>query len=284
MISLFAKGFVFSGALVLGWALAIIRRLIARLPEGTVRSRWYVMTALIVLFLIGYLGYIAAFWNNHSTVLDLLVPGVFFFGACFVWLSAALSLQTALDLVRIGLLEKEAITDPLTEVFNRRYLERRLSQEVATARRWSLPLSVFLLDIDHFKEVNDKHGHQAGDQVLAAMGKIIAAELRESDVVARYGGEEFLVIASHTPHAGAIELAERTRKRVESHDFGLPREPGEIRGRTVTVSIGVASLDATVDSTEKLVRAADGNLYRAKKEGRNRVVAASLRVESLTKP
>ena len=275
MISLFANGLVLAGVPLLGWALVLIRRLIGRLPAGPVRKRWYVMTGLIVLFLVGYAGYIVAFWNDHSSALDLIVPGVFFFGACFVWLSAGLSLQTAVDLVRMGRLEQEAITDPLTGIFNRRHLDRRLNQEVASARRWSQPLSILLLDIDHFKEVNDKHGHQAGDHVLAALGEVIVAELRESDVVARYGGEEFLVIAPHTPLIGATDIAERVRRSVESHDFGLPAEPGAIRGRVVTVSIGVASIDGTVDKTEKLVRAADDNLYRAKHEGRNRVSAGA---------
>ena len=98
------------------------------------------MTALIVLFLAGYVGYAAILWDSHSRPLDLIVPGVFFLGACFVWLSANLSLQTATDVMRVSLLERESMTDPLTGVFNRRYLDRRLGEEVAKARRYGLPL------------------------------------------------------------------------------------------------------------------------------------------------
>lgn len=270
VIFLLAQGFVITGALILVGALFPIRRLVGRLPSGPVRNRWYAMTALTVLFVAGYLGYAGVFWNSHSGPSDLIVPGVFFLGACFVWLAATLSLQTAMDVMRISLLERETATDPLTGVFNRRYLDRRLSEEVASARRYGLPLSILLLDIDHFKQINDRRGHQAGDHVLATLGKLVAGELRESDILARYGGEEFLVIAPHTPLPGATEVAERLRKRIESHEFSPPDGPG---GIGVTASIGVASLGEGVDDGERLVRAADENLYRAKQQGRNRVVA-----------
>ena len=275
MISLLARALVFGGALILVWALVPIRGLIGQLPSGAVRNRWYVMTALIVLFLLGYVGYAAAFWNSHSILVDLIVPGLFFFGACFVWLTGSLSLQTAMDVMRVGLLERETLTDPLTGVFNRRYLDRCLSQEVASARRYGLPFSALLLDIDHFKQINDGHGHQVGDEVLASLGKIIAGELRDPDVVARYGGEEFLVMAVNTPLSGAIDLAERLRKRIESHGFNLPGVPDAEGGICATVSIGVASLGDAIDSAEKLVHAADRNLYRAKHGGRNQVIAGA---------
>ena len=233
------------------------------------------MTALIVLFLVGYVGYAMVFWNKHIVLLDHIVPGVFFFGACFVWLTANLSLLTAMDVMRVNLLEREALTDPLTGVFNRRYLDQRLTQEVISARRYGLPLSVSLLDIDHFKQVNDTYGHLVGDRVLVSVGQIVARVMRDSDVCARYGGEEFLVIMPNTPLVGATNVAERMRECIESHKFNGNREPtgtGEIR---VTVSIGVASLGDTIDSEEMLVNAADKNLYCAKHVGRNQVIAGT---------
>lgn len=275
MTSLLAQGLVAAGVLILIGALIPIRRLITRLPSGPSRSRWYIMTALIGLFIAGYLGYAGAFWNSHSNPLDLIVPGIFFLGAGFVWLTATLSLQTAMDVMRISRLERETVTDALTGVFNRRYLDRRLKEEVAGARRYGKPLSVMLLDIDYFKKINDTHGHQAGDRVLIVLGQIIAGKLRESDILSRYGGEEFLVITPHTPLEGAIEVAERLRKHIESHDFSLPEEAGAIRGIRVTVSIGVACLGDVLDNVGKLVNAADKNLYRAKQEGRNRVIGHS---------
>jgi diguanylate cyclase (GGDEF)-like protein len=126
-----------------------------------------------------------------------------------------------------------------------------------------------MIDIDHFKPVNDQFGHQAGDRVLVSLGEIISETVRESDYVARYGGEEFLVVAPYTSLLDATELSERLRKQVELAGFKLPDVPDEIR---LTVSIGVASLGQDIDNIERLVHVADDNLYRAKAAGRNRVV------------
>lgn len=272
MISLLAKSLVFAGALILIWSLVIVRQLIVQLPVGHLRQRWHAMTIMVALFLVGYLGYLGAFWDAHSGLLDLIVPAVFFFGACFVLLTALLSLQTAMDMMRISVLERETYTDPLTGAFNRRYLDQRLGKEVATAQRYGWTLSVLLLDIDHFKLINDTYGHQVGDQVLMTLGKLMSKGLRDADVVARYGGEEFFVILPHTSLAGATDLAERMRKRIESHEFQLEGASGGVLQGGVTASIGVAVFGNGVDTAEKLVRAADEHLYEAKHGGRNRVV------------
>ena len=279
VISAIAQGLVATGALVLIWALIPVQRLMVQLPAGAARNRWYAMTALLLLFLFGYLSYAGVFWESHSEPLDLIVPAVFFLGACFVWLSTTLSLQTAMDLIHITRLEREIITDPLTGVFNRRYLDRRLGEEAVSARRYNLHLSVLLLDIDHFKQVNDKYGHQTGDQVLITLGKTALEVLRETDVLTRYGGEEFLIMAPHTPLAGATKLAERVRQHIEAHDFCLPKAPDATHSPKVTVSIGVAVFGDGIDNTERLVRVADENLYHAKLEGRNRVIAGTSSAE-----
>jgi diguanylate cyclase (GGDEF)-like protein len=99
----------------------------------------------------------------------------------FVWLTTSLSLQTAVDLRRMDLLETENITDPLTKVYNRRYLDRRLEEEVARAERYALKLSVLMLDIDHFKRINDTYGHQGGDVTLSTLGNLLKASLRDVD-------------------------------------------------------------------------------------------------------
>ena len=273
MISLVARSLIVAGVLILVLSLTSVHQLIGRLPPGSVRNRWYTMTALIVGFVIGYASYAAAFWNDHSTLLQLIVPGVFFFGACFVWLTGTLSLPTARDLMRVSLLELETLRDPLTGVFNRRYLDRRLAEEVARASRYQLPLSILMLDIDHFKRVNDDYGHQTGDQMLVELGKIIARELRASDVFVRYGGEEFLVITPNTPLAIATDIAERLRKRIDSNRFELSGECNDTRCIKTSVSIGVATFGVAAANAEQLIHVADRNLYGAKHAGRNRVVA-----------
>jgi diguanylate cyclase (GGDEF)-like protein len=213
------------------------------------------------------------FWDKHVSPLDLIVPGIFFLGACFVWLSSVLALQTAMDVMRITALEHETHTDPLTGVYNRRFMEQRLREEVSKARRYHFRLAVLMLDLDHFKRVNDELGHQAGDQVLIEIGNLVNRELRDSDILARYGGEEFLVIAPNTAPAAAVALAERLRNCIESHifltDFDKARKL-EIR---ITVSIGVANFGDSSNDEESLVLVADQNLYQAKHGGRNQVVA-----------
>jgi len=166
-----------------------------------------------------------------------------------------------------------ALPDPLTGAFNRRYLDRRLIEEVSRARRYALPLSIMMLDIDHFKQIDDRHGHQAGDQVLSSFGRVVNREIRALDILARYGGEEFLVVAPQTPFSRAADIAERLCKCIESHRFNLPDDRSGVREIIVTVSIGMASLGDGLDSVEQLIQAADANLYRAKREGRNRVIA-----------
>ena len=273
MIELVAKGLVFSSTLILISALIKVWQLVGQLPSGLLRTRWSAMMALIVLFMLGYLGYIGAFWGRHQVLLDLIVPSIFLLGACFVWLTGVLSLQTAMDVMRVSRLERETLTDPLTGIFNRRYLDRRLHEETAVARRYGRPLSVMLLDIDHFKRINDGYGHQIGDHVLSALVEAVAGVLRESDIFARYGGEEFMVIAPHTPQLRATDLAERLRKCIEAHEFKLTNERGEDLDIRLTVSIGVASFSDEIADMDKLVHAADENMYRAKHEGRNRVIS-----------
>lgn len=273
MISFLAKGLVFGGTLILIGSLFTTRRLIERLTQGHARNLWCAMTTLIAIFLLGYLGYAWAFWSAHTRLFDLIVPGVFFLVACFVWFTADLSLKNAGDAMRISLLEQESIVDPLTGIFNRRFLERSLNEEIIRAHRYDLPLSVLLIDIDNFKLINDRHGHQAGDHVLTSFANLIKKQLREPDILARYGGEEFMVIATQTTHQSAVDLAERLRTCIESHGFVLPDEQNETLEICLTCSIGVASLGVELDCTEKLIHSADENLYRAKREGRNRVNA-----------
>jgi diguanylate cyclase (GGDEF)-like protein len=254
------------------------------LPAGSLRNKWHVMAGLIFLFIAGYLAYIVVLWGHPTDWHEIPIPGIFFFGAIFVWLTIKLSLQTAADLMRMDLLEVENITDPLTKVYNRRYLNSRLEEEVERSKRYALALSVFMLDIDHFKRVNDTYGHQAGDVTLSTLASLVKTALRKLDVIARYGGEEFLVICPNTAIDGTALVAERIRQLVESHQVEISDSSGRKQIIQISVSIGVASFSATVDSQEKLVQAADQALYRAKSDGRNRVITAKTEVKESANP
>ncbi len=162
-------------------------------------------------------------------------------------------------------LERLSIIDALTKLYNRRYLMTRLDEEGRRARRVDRPFSLLMMDVDHFKKVNDTYGHQAGDEVLAGVAAVLQESTREVDCAARYGGEEFVMLLPETPIAGALDVAERIRTRLAQETFP---------GGAVTLSIGVAEFPADGETPEFVLRAADAALYRAKRDGRDRVTRA----------
>jgi diguanylate cyclase (GGDEF)-like protein len=183
--------------------------------------------------------------------------------------------QTHLRLkMQADLLERYAFNDALTGLANRRAFDERLALEWSRAQRYQRPLSVVMIDIDHFKLYNDHYGHGAGDTCLSDVARAIKSQItRSSDLAARYGGEEFLLILPETEEAGAVALAEQVRAAVD--EKGLPHAASKVCDH-VTLSLGAASQvpDAQTPVSALLERA-DQALYRAKTSGRNRVVAAS---------
>ncbi len=263
------------GAAVLIMALsaaATIWQLVAGLPAGRTRADWLVVLAFVVIFILGYLSYLVHFVDTHHEVADLIAPAMFFMGAAFVVLVSRVMLRTARDLSRVSVLETESITDALTGLHNRRDFDRRWEAELARARRFGLPLTLLIVDIDHFKHVNDTYGHAVGDQVLIAVSRLLCDCLRKSDVPVRYGGEEFAVIAPHTRPEAAVTLAERVRTTVERDACSALGTRSNDRG--ITVSIGIAGCDNATQGGEGIFEQADSALYAAKHEGRNRVVVS----------
>lgn len=259
------------GILILLVTLVPIRKLMHELPPGLLRKRWKILTGMIFFFIGSYL-YIALqnrieslFFSNE--VIFILL----FFGASFVFLVSTLSLQTTLDIKRIYTLEIENITDPLMGISNRRHLERKLHEEFTKAIRYNLPFSILMIDIDHFKNVNDTYGHDAGDMVLKNLGTLIKKFIREFDCAARYGGEEIVIIAPLTEGKHAALMAERLRKEIQECVIVPADREKEITEIHVTVSIGIAEYTPKISSVEELVKRADSAMYRAKHEGRNRI-------------
>ncbi len=168
-------------------------------------------------------------------------------------------------------LERLSVTDGLTGLYNHVHFEERLREEVSRSQRYSAPVSLIMLDLDHFKRVNDEYGHPFGDRVLRGTADLVRTSIRGADVCARYGGEEFAVILPNTPLLGAMAVADRFLKRMREKSYpveGVNSANGEVR---ITASAGIA-LHPTrdVNSPETLVKSADDALYRAKREGRDR--------------
>ena len=168
--------------------------------------------------------------------------------------------------------KRRALIDELTGTYNRRFLEEALAKLVVPDdRRRGQVLSLLVIDLDHFKKVNDTYGHQVGDQVLKAVAAAIHRALKESDVLARYGGEEFVVVLPRTDTAGAMAVGERLRTAVAGLSLRklAPASPDRI-----TISVGVASYPIHATTVPDLIRMADEALYQAKSQGRNRVMCA----------
>jgi diguanylate cyclase (GGDEF)-like protein len=168
-------------------------------------------------------------------------------------------------------LEQTSVTDALTRIYNRRYLQDSMRSEFSRANRHSSPLSYLIFDLDHFKKVNDTYGHPAGDEVLREVARRVKPLLRTEDVFGRYGGEEFSIIMPDTDLKGAFSVAERIRKCIESE----PVQFGDIV-IPVTTSLGVSTLENGIKSSEQLITIADESLYDSKHKGRNCVSAKQL--------
>jgi diguanylate cyclase (GGDEF)-like protein len=177
----------------------------------------------------------------------------------------------ALAIANLGMHEKlreQALRDKLTGLYNRHYVHEWFALELRRAQRHGRPVCALMLDIDHFKRVNDTFGHEAGDFVLQELAGALGRLGRKSDVVSRYGGEEFLLLLPECPLDAAIRKAERIRQEIEK----LPLDYGNRPLGIITVSIGVAAFPDHAEDPDALLRCADEALYQAKNAGRNRVV------------
>lgn len=185
-------------------------------------------------------------------------------GSCFDITAQKAAEQRVIDANKE--LESLALIDDLTGAWNRRYFDQTLGREFARARRHRLPLSIALVDLDHFKQLNDELGHLAGDEALAIVSELLRVQVRDTDIVARYGGEEFALILPHTAENAAVCVVDRCRRSVEGYSWEC---------RPVTLSAGVAVFGEATRSPLDLVRRADGALYAAKAGGRNQTITVS---------
>lgn len=168
-------------------------------------------------------------------------------------------------------LEKQALTDPLTGLGNRRYLEGQAAMEIARAERSGTPLSLIAVDLDHFKRINDTYGHDVGDVVLQAFATLARQVLRDGDVLCRMGGEEFAVLLPDTDREQALRIAERLRVAVATTPARVGRDATEDGTLAYTASLGVTLVSAGEATLKPAIKRADQGLYAAKETGRNRV-------------
>lgn len=256
------------GILLAGAHRGIVRSILSPWVGGRI-ARVQILLAYAVPFVIGY-ALLATNAQSPGELFGLFIVLVSAFVSCLIAFSA--SIQEHVDRSRRRA-ERElafaATRDPLTELPNRRLLFDEAPRELDRAARNNSPVSVLMLDIDHFKDLNDRYGHGTGDRVLKRIAELMRIELRRQDLPARYGGEEFVVLLPDTPIDGAAQLAEKLRQRIaEEHFDGLDRD-----AFGVTISIGCAE-KRDDRKLHQLIELADDALYRAKALGRNRVEVA----------
>ena len=261
------------GTMLIGWDSGFHYYLLMFIPaivvSGGSKTRPYVLLLLLFVFYIGL--HTASRWVGPVAPLGTtglwVVHG---FNVAVVFAMAAYTARFYYRTVRRA--EKKladlAATDPLTGLSNRRNLLSLAEQVLAHAERTGHSTALVLADIDHFKAINDQHGHEAGDQVLVHIGTLLSETCRAQDIVARWGGEEFLLLLPATDAAAAWALAERVRKAVTAQPLAPQGAP-----ITATLSLGVAVVRANEPLASAIARA-DGALYRSKEEGRNRVTTA----------
>jgi len=258
------------------------QNLIGILPD---RGQWPSLRNLMAFFIVGYGVYLYHLVTGKPFNKDLITADVFFLSSLFIFMVVGFTYRTIHDILRLAELEELVNTDELTGMYNRRAIMRLLEEEFMRARRFGYPLSVAMVDLDHFKRVNDAYGHLSGDIVLEEVAQVLKESVRRFDVLGRYGGEEFLCILPVTAGRGAFVSGERIRKQVKKMCFEVagpdqlrPLVEGEVpSGETVemTVSVGVATTDPSVTEPSHLVSAADTAMYLAKERGRDRTCSAS---------
>jgi len=257
------------GTVLLGMSLVPIAAILRTLAVGRIRTLWGCLRVLIVAFVAGYATFAALNVGIAPTTADLVVAAILMAGGGFVLIVARLSALTTIDLMRIAALERDVNLDPLTGTFNRRFLDAKIEEEVSRAREDGRALSALLIDLDHFKRINDNYGHPVGDLVLRYVSTRIVERVREGDAVVRYGGEEFVVLALDCGLDAAAALAERVRLGICEEEIALP----DGRKIAVSASVGVATLESGEEPPDFL-RRMDEALYAAKRTGRNRVYRA----------
>ena len=235
-------------------AAEILRQIAVSLEEGRLLKVEYPLAASEVKGLEGADGPDDMIWfEGHVQPFPGRIDGE----RAVIWIARNISERRALE----QKLREASLLDPLTNTYNRRKLIDALGQRFREFRRYGDPCAVLMLDVDHFKQINDQYGHSVGDEVLCALADTCRGHLRADDLLSRFGGEEFVILLSHTGTSGAEEVAERLREEVAR---------SELR---ITVSIGVSELRADDPHFEAALKRADDALYEAKRAGRDRVVA-----------
>lgn len=233
------------------------------------------LTGIIIFISVAGLATVLAV-GRHDTQTSYIIHIsllLMLFVSCTIHHMAMLALKK-----QISKLMEHSSTDKLTELYNRSYLDLFLEKQIETSSRSKTPVSIIMVDLDHFKEINDNYGHVVGDHVLTIFAHVVLKCVRKTDIIARYGGDEFIVVLPDTDTETAEHIAERIRRDVESEP--IPPVNNKVVN-SISCSVGVSTYPSHCDSKHNLIQTSDMALYEAKRAGRNRTVVYSL--DSITR-
>ena len=264
---------IFVGSLCLIYAMYLSYKLILELPNDSFKKGWQILTYSIAFFIVSFWLAVYLISQQINDIFILLISFVMFAVSIYIYYVCYLSSRTLISLKRIDVLEREIVKDELMGIYNRRYFMSRLKEEFERYKRYQLPFSLLLIDIDHFKKVNDTYGHVVGDKFLVRLARLISKNLRPSDIFARYGGEEMALLLPNTWQTDAKSVADKLRVIIEEKniDIDISNEV-ETLYLNCTVSIGVSTSSKDLVKGNDIVKQADEALYLAKEEGRNMVI------------
>ncbi len=247
------------------------QQLIKKLPMGKVRNSWQMLTYFIIGFIFAYAVYMLMLMTGQAILSSLVVPKLCFTAAAFILLLCFLTYQITRDIREAIAMDQASIIDPVLDIYNRRYFDRRIDEETQRSRRYKLPLSLILFEVDEFSNVVDQHGRLVGDVVLRKVSDFIMNTVRSSDIVARFDEHKIIVATTQTKEDMAEKLADRLRAEIEKLE--IIRNSGEESAQAlhVTVSGGVSCLLDSIKNGFELVDLAENALLQANKIGRNKV-------------
>jgi len=262
-----------SGICLYAVALFTVQQLVKKIPLGEVRNNWKILSVFIIGSIISYIAYMFMISTGRVLLDSITYPAICLAASAFVLLLCFLTFQTTRDIGEAIAMEQASIIDPVLDIYNRRYFDRRIDEETQRSRRYNQPLSLILFEIDDFEAIAKKQGRLVGDVVLRKISDFLVGSVRASDIVARYDEQRIIIATTQTKPDMAIKLADRIRADIEKLEVLPGGEQNGAEALHVTVTAGVSCVEDRIKSGFDLTDVAEKAMQRAESEGRNRVYA-----------